>query len=193
MGGNANSSAIVLGVPNASVTSTASGGTGGSSNTSAGGAGGNANAQAIGVALQAVNISAVATGGNGGSNFVAGNTLPPAASGNGGSATLTGSVGPAVFGISINGGTVTVQGTAIGGNGGGASGRAGMGGQQLPPLTSRTEDPRSRRQLAERATSLVILALLLAGRRQRRRFRARFKAVLQPPLPRRRAARIGSI
>ncbi len=39
--------------------------------------------------------------------------------GNGGGATLSsGGLGPAVFGISITGGTVTVSGTAIGGNGG---------------------------------------------------------------------------
>ena len=39
--------------------------------------------------------------------------------GNGGSATLSsGGLGPAVFGSSATGGTVTVSGTAIGGNGG---------------------------------------------------------------------------
>jgi hypothetical protein len=68
--------------------------------------------QATGIAANQVEISAVATDGTGGAG---------SPSGNGGTATLSsGGLGPAVFGSSTTGGTVTLSGTAIGGNGGSA-------------------------------------------------------------------------
>jgi hypothetical protein len=110
----------VINVPNASISSTANGGAGGNAGSSCpgnsgslcpGGNGGSANAQASGIARQQVTVSATATGGTGGLGGLDG----PA--GNGGSATLSsGGLGPAVFGSSATGGTVTVSGTAIGGN-----------------------------------------------------------------------------
>ena len=86
-----------------------------------GGNGGSANVQASGIAGGQVEISAGALGGNGANGALAG--------GGGGSATLSsGGLGPAVFGSSTTGGTVTVEGVARGGNGGGAFRLAGPGG-----------------------------------------------------------------
>ena len=66
-GGNATSNAIVINVPNASVSSTATGGNGGDDFAFLGisANGGSANAQASGIARDQVTISATATGGNG--------------------------------------------------------------------------------------------------------------------------------
>jgi hypothetical protein len=98
----------VINVPNASISATANGGPGGSCLVNCiGGNGGTANVQATAIARDQVTISAIATGGNGGSFLSFG-----------GSATLSsGGLGPAVFGSSATGGTVTVSGTAIGGSG----------------------------------------------------------------------------
>jgi hypothetical protein len=103
----------VINVPNASVSSSATGGDGGGKTFfNFAGNGGAANAQASGIALQKATVSAIAIGGNAGVGF-----------GLAGSATLSsGGLGPAVFGSSVNGGTVTVSGTAIGGNGGDSEG-----------------------------------------------------------------------
>jgi hypothetical protein len=98
------------------VQSSATGGSGASGATESGapsfspaGKGGNANAQATGIAAQDVTVSAIARGGNAGHD----SGVPNPA----GSASLSsGGLGPAVFGSSTNGGTVTVSGTAIAGN-----------------------------------------------------------------------------
>jgi hypothetical protein len=77
------------------------------------GNGRNATAQATGIASQNVTISAVAQGGNGG------NSDSGLLGGNGGSVSFSnGGHGPAVFGMSTGGGTVTVSATGVGGNGG---------------------------------------------------------------------------
>jgi hypothetical protein len=118
----------VINALNASVSSTANGGAGGSGCVAPctggfGGSGGSANAQAIGIARNQVTISAAAIGGPGGSAGDFGSV------GSGGSATLSsGGLGPAVFGSSATGGTVTVSGTAIGGPGGFGFGVGGNGG-----------------------------------------------------------------
>jgi hypothetical protein len=123
----------VINVPNAFVDSRANGGSGGNSpvRVGFGGIGGNAgsaNAQASGIAQQQSSVAAVATGGNGGSGV---------GGGAGGSATLSsGGLGPAVFGSSATGGTVTVFGTAIGGDGGRESGLAGGNGASVSLISN---------------------------------------------------------
>jgi hypothetical protein len=131
-GGNATSNAVVINVPNATVSSTANGGSGGNSPVSIGfgfgGSAGSANAQASGIARDQATVSAIARGGNGGSGV---------GGGAGGSATLSsGGLGPAVFGSSATGGTVTVSGTAIGGNGGPEFGLTGGNGASVSLISN---------------------------------------------------------
>jgi hypothetical protein len=117
-GGFVASNSIVINVANAFVSSTANGGPGGSGcfsncGSGQGGNGGSANAQASGIARDQATVSATARGGDGGAVG-----LPqPFLAGIPGFATLSrGGLGPAVFGSSATGGTVTVSGTAIGGS-----------------------------------------------------------------------------
>jgi hypothetical protein len=126
-GGNATSNALVINVPDATVRSSANGGAGGGCSSlgciggivgsAFGSNGGSANVQASGIARDQVMIFAAAIGGKGGDGVV--NAAGAGAAGAGGSATLSsGGLGPAVFGSSATGGTVTVSGGAVGGNGG---------------------------------------------------------------------------
>jgi hypothetical protein len=100
----------VSNVPNATVSSAATGGNGGGCfSQCASGAGGSASAQATSVASGQATVSSFARGGDGGLNsgFVFNGIIARS----GGSASLT------AFGSSATGATVTVTGTAIGGNG----------------------------------------------------------------------------
>ena len=117
-GGEAVSVAAVIGVPNATVSSSAYGGGGGGSGANSQGNGGNggyAIAQAAGVASQAATVSVVAQGANGGDSESYGGN-----GGDGGHATAQA--------VGVASQAATVSAVAQGGNGGNGTVNGGNGG-----------------------------------------------------------------